>query len=106
MQFRKIEIPRSADSNVFQNQGGRIPTLAALVLPERPERQAAGLLPVARLAQAGPQAPGLLTRDTEPRKPANPIHPLNSACSVLKRGGERVSGAGLSSRSPKRQHTR
>lgn len=39
-----------------------------------------------RLAQAGPRAPGLPPMDTEPRKPAIPIHPLNSACSVLEFG--------------------
>ena len=81
------------------------PAPATLVFPEQLEPRAAGagLLPAGRLAQAGPREPGLPPTDTEPQKPANRIHPLSSACSALKKGGERLSGAGLPSGSPRRQ---
>lgn len=44
-----------------------------------------GLLPAGMLAPAGPQGPGLPPTDRESQKPANRIHPRNSACSVLKK---------------------
>lgn len=50
----------------------------------------ADLLPAGRLSLAGPRAPGQPPTNTKPRKPGNPIHSLSSACSGLKRGGERV----------------
>lgn len=50
------------------------------------------LLPAERLSLAGPRAPGQPPTSTTPRKPGNPIHSLSSACSGLKRGGERGRG--------------
>lgn len=85
--FRNTQIPLSTDSSVVQNHSWCAATLAALV-------SGAGPLPAGRLALPGPRAPAQLPMNTEPQTPANPVHPLNSACSVLKRGGERASGQG------------
>lgn len=87
--FRNTQIPLSTDSSVVQNHSWCAATLAALV-------SGAGPLPAGRLALPGPRAPAQLPMNTEPQTPANPVHPLNSACSVLKRGGERASGQGCS----------
>lgn len=101
-------MPLSAASSVCQNLSRCVPPghTGFPGTAQAPSGGRAGLLPAGRLAQAGPRGPGLPPMDTEPQKPASRIHPLNSACSVLKKGGERLSGAGPQPRGPERNDPR